>query len=70
MEVVSCLMTEVIFGAQEDSTYAGAALVAESYEPGAMVGGVARRHGIVAAQFPRSLWWSRYPYPLMVTRTL
>jgi transposase len=27
-----------------------AAIVAESYEPGATVGGVARRHGIVASQ--------------------
>jgi transposase len=26
-----------------------AAIVAESYEPGATVGGVARRHGIVAS---------------------
>jgi transposase len=26
------------------------AIVAESYEPGATVGGVARRHGIVASQ--------------------
>ena len=27
-----------------------AAIVAESYEPGATVGGVARRHGVVASQ--------------------
>ena len=32
------------------TTAGRAAIVAESYEPGATVGGVARRHGIVASQ--------------------